>query len=49
VIDLLAKFVIVMYIYVCEYVLCGLKFMEEKGVRVGVFAFGKPTSVCVDT
>ena len=36
-----------MYIYVCEYVVCKLKFMEEKVVRVGVFAIGKPTSVCV--
>jgi hypothetical protein len=48
VIDLLAKFVIVMYICVCEYVVCELKFMEEKVVHVGVFAFGKPTSICVD-
>jgi hypothetical protein len=33
--------------YGCEYVVCGSKFMEEKVVRVGVFAIGKPTSVCV--
>ena len=36
-----------MYIYVCEYVVCELKFMEEKVVRVDVFAMGMPTSVCV--
>ena len=36
-----------MYIYVCEYVVCESKLMEEKVVRVGVFAIGKPTSVCV--
>ena len=36
-----------MYIYVCEYVVCELKFMEEKVVRVDVFAIGMPTSVCV--
>jgi hypothetical protein len=47
VIDLLVKFVIFMYIYVCEYVVCESKLMEEKVVRVGVFAIGKPTSVCV--
>jgi hypothetical protein len=34
--------------YGCEYVVCESKFMEEKVVRVGVFAFEKPTSVCVD-
>jgi hypothetical protein len=34
-----------MYIYVCEYVVCKLKFMEEKVVRVGEFAIGMPTSV----
>jgi hypothetical protein len=36
-----------MYIFVCEYVVCELKFMEEKVVRVDVFAMGRPTSVCV--
>jgi hypothetical protein len=36
-----------MYIDVCEYVVCELKFMEEKVVRVDVFAIGMPTSVCV--
>jgi hypothetical protein len=36
-----------MYIYVCEYVVCKLKFMEDKVVRVDVFAIGMPTSVCV--
>jgi hypothetical protein len=36
-----------MYIYVCEYVVCKLKFMEEKVVRVGEFAIGMPTSVWV--
>ena len=36
-----------MYIYVCEYVVCELKFMDEKVVRVDVFAIGMPTSVCV--
>ena len=34
-----------MYIYVCEYVVCELKFMDEKVVRVDVFAIGMPTSV----
>ena len=33
--------------YVCEYVVCESKFMEEKVVRVDVFAIGMPTSVCV--
>jgi hypothetical protein len=36
-----------MYIYVCEYVVCELKSMEEKVVRVDVFVIGMPTSVCV--
>jgi hypothetical protein len=36
-----------MYIYVCEYVVCELKFMDEKVVRVVAFAIGMPTSVCV--
>jgi hypothetical protein len=38
---------IYIYIYVCEYVVCELKFMEEKVVRVDVFAIGILTSVCV--
>ena len=38
-----------MYIDVCEYVVCELKFMKEKVVRVDVFAIGIPTSVCVPT
>jgi hypothetical protein len=46
VIDLLAHLSCI-YIYVCEYVVCELKFMEEKVVRVDVFAIGIPTSVCV--
>jgi hypothetical protein len=32
---------------VCEYVVCELKFMDEKVVCVVVFAIGMPTSVCV--
>jgi hypothetical protein len=38
---------IYIYIYVCKYVVCELKFMEEEVVRVDVFAIGMPTSVCV--
>jgi hypothetical protein len=48
VIDLLAHLSLsCIYIYVCKYVVCELKFMEEEVVRVDVFAIGMPTSVCV--
>ena len=47
-IDLLAHLSLsYIYIHVCEYVVCELKLMEEKVVRVDVFAIGTPTSVCV--
>jgi hypothetical protein len=36
-----------MYTYVCEYVVCELKSIDEKVVRIDVFAIGMPTSVCV--
>jgi hypothetical protein len=46
VIDLLAHLSL-SYIYIGEYVVCGLKFIDEKVVRVDVFAIGIPTSVYV--
>jgi hypothetical protein len=48
VIDLLAHLSLsYIYIHVCEYVVCELKLMEEKVVRVDVFAIGMPISVYV--
>jgi hypothetical protein len=38
---------IYIYIHVCEYVVCEVKLMEEKVVRVDVFAIGMPISVYV--
>ena len=47
-IDLLAHLSLsYIYIHVCEYVVCELKLMEEKVVRVDVFAIGMSISVYV--
>jgi hypothetical protein len=48
VIDLLAHLSLsYIYIHVREYVVCEVKLMEEKVVRVDVFAIGMPISVYV--